>query len=167
MPSKAGSPRPPTDPYKKWISRLLDTPVPLKAISPARAFNNTEQFIEDRRPVDIRHSLTIDCEVVQNGWRPTSLRKMLEERTFLHANKALDFTITECSADRPFEVWWKVLNHGSEAEKRNEIRGQIIKSNRQDACHERTKFRGEHVVECYIIKDGVAVARDRIDVPIA
>ncbi|WP_399890796.1 nucleotidyltransferase [Streptomyces sp. BBFR51] len=151
---------------KKWRS-MFGTSVPLKAVSAAHAFDNSEQFIEDWYPVDIRHSLTIDCEVAQNGWRPASLRKMLEERTFLHANKTLDFTIIECSADRPFEVWWKVLNRGSEAEKRNEIRGQIIKSNRQDARHERTKFRGEHVVECYIIKDGVAVARDRIDVPIA
>ncbi|WP_404817815.1 nucleotide-binding domain-containing protein [Rhodococcus rhodochrous] len=27
-------------------------------------------------------------------------------------------------------------------------------------------FKGAHVVECYVIKDGIVVARDRIDVPI-
>ena len=31
---------------------------------------------------------------------------------------------------------------------------------------EHSDFRGNHVVECYIIKDGVVVARDCIDVPI-
>ncbi|MER5528746.1 hypothetical protein ABT075_29915 [Streptomyces sp. NPDC002677] len=28
-------------------------------------------------------------------------------------------------------------------------------------------FKGEHVVECYVVKDGVVVARDRIDVPVS
>ena len=28
-------------------------------------------------------------------------------------------------------------------------------------------FKGEHVVECYIVKNGIVVARDRIDVPIS
>lgn len=32
--------------------------------------------------------------------------------------------------------------------------------------HERTNFRGEHYVECYVVKDGVVVASDRIQVPI-
>lgn len=28
-------------------------------------------------------------------------------------------------------------------------------------------FEGEHVVECYVLKHGIVVARDRIDVPIS
>jgi hypothetical protein len=65
-------------------------------------------------------------------------------------------------------VKWKVLNRGDEAERRNTIRGEIISPNRAgNARHERTSFRGEHVVECYIIKDGIVVARDVIDVPIS
>ncbi|WP_257884546.1 hypothetical protein [Sulfitobacter sp. CW3] len=31
---------------------------------------------------------------------------------------------------------------------------------------ERTNFRGDHIVECYAVKDGVVVAKDRIHVPI-
>ncbi|WP_181468311.1 hypothetical protein [Streptomyces sp. Amel2xB2] len=50
------------------------------------------------------------------------------------------------------------------AERRNEIRGQIIESSRPNARNERTSFRGEHLVECYVVKDGIVVARDRIDV---
>ncbi|MEU2767953.1 hypothetical protein ABZ628_14320 [Streptomyces diastaticus] len=30
-----------------------------------------------------------------------------------------------------------------------------------------TDVGGEHVVECYVVKDGVVVARDRIDVPVS
>ncbi|WP_454229886.1 nucleotide-binding domain-containing protein [Propioniciclava flava] len=32
---------------------------------------------------------------------------------------------------------------------------------------ERSDFKGEHVVECYVVRDGVVVARDRLDVPIS
>ncbi|MCR4773329.1 MAG: hypothetical protein K5854_03085 [Prevotella sp.] len=32
--------------------------------------------------------------------------------------------------------------------------------------HESSDFRGDHYVECYIIKDGIMVARERINVPI-
>jgi hypothetical protein len=39
---------------------------------------------------------------------------------------------------------------------------QIDVPNRSQGRHEVTSFRGDHYVECYIIKGGVVVARDRI-----
>lgn len=151
---------------KKW-REVFGTAVPLKVSESARSFDDTEQFIEDRFPVDITHSVTIDCEVTQNGWRPDTLRNMLRTKTLLKADKDLKFRMTTCSVDAPYELKWKVLNRGEEAERRNNIRGQIISSSQPNARHESTSFRGEHVVECFVIKDGVVVARDRIDVPIS
>ncbi|WP_431916542.1 nucleotide-binding domain-containing protein [Micromonospora wenchangensis] len=151
---------------KKW-REVFGTAVPLETTESARSFRDTEEFIENLFPVNIGHSVTIDCEVTQNGWRPTLLRMMLRDRTPLLANKGLDFTIIECSVPEPYDVKWKVLNQGDEAERRNNIRGQIISSSRPGVRHERTSFRGEHVVECYIVKDGIVVARDVIDVPIS
>ncbi|MFV2178319.1 nucleotidyltransferase [Actinomadura sp. LOL_016] len=152
---------------KKWRA-VFGTAVPLTVTESARAFDDTEKFIEDTFPVDITHSLTIDCKVTQTGWRPALLREMLRDKTLLLPNKDLDFAITECTVPQPYEVKWKVLNRGDEAERRNNVRGQIIASNRpNDARHERTSFRGEHVVECYIVKDGIVAARDSIDVPIS
>jgi len=151
---------------KKW-REVFGTAVPLEITKSARSFSDTEEFIENLFPVDIGHTVAIDCEVTQNGWRPTLLRRMLRDRTPLLANKGLDFTIIECSVPEPYEVRWKVLNRGDEAERRNNIRGQIISSSRPGVRHERTSFRGEHVVECYVVKDGVVVARDVIDVPIS
>ncbi|MEV6632317.1 nucleotidyltransferase [Actinoplanes sp. NPDC051470] len=151
---------------KKW-RKVFGTVVPLEITESTHSFNDTEEFVETLFPVDIRHSVTIDCEVAQNGWRPALLRTMLRDRTPLLANKGLDFKIIECSAPEPYEVKWKVLNRGDEAERRNIIRGQIISSSRSGVRHERTSFRGEHVVECYIVKDGIVVARDLIDVPIS
>jgi hypothetical protein len=152
---------------KKW-REVFGTAVPLQVTESARSFKDTEQFIESQYPVDISESLEIDCKVTQNGWRPASLRDMLKNKTLLLPNKELDFTITECTVPYPSDVKWKVLNRGDEAERRDNIRGQIISPNRAgNAQHERTSFRGQHVVECYIIKDGIVVARDVIDVPIS
>lgn len=153
---------------KKW-REVFGVSVPLASatIVASRAFIDTEEFIEDKFPVDILQSVEIDCEVTQDGWRPASLRDMLRGRTPLMANKDLTFKVTACSVSYPYVLKWKVLNRGPEAQRRNKIRGQIIESSHPNARHERTSFRGEHVVECFVIKDGVVVARDRIDVPIS
>lgn len=152
---------------KKW-REVFGTSVPLKIVTEsAFSFKDTEEFIENTYPVDIRETLTIDCQVTQHGWRPASLRDMLVTKSLLRPNKQLDFSIVECSVAGPYLVRWKVLNRGAEAERRNKVRGQIVRSNRpSEGLHERTEFRGDHVVECYIIEDGVVVARDLIDVPI-
>jgi hypothetical protein len=151
---------------KKWRA-VFGTSVPLRASESSRAFDDTEEFIESMFPVDIAHSVAIDCEVTQNGWRPASLREMLRDRTLLKADKDLKFRVVDCSVDGPYELKWKVLNRGTDAEGRNMIRGQIVGSSQPNIRQERTTFRGEHVVECFVVKDGIVVARDRIDVPIS
>lgn len=57
-----------------------------------------------------------------------------------------------------------MLNRGELAKERNQIRGQIARGSREK--EERTSFRGEHIVECYAVRNGVVVAKNRIDVPI-
>lgn len=49
--------------------------------------------------------------------------------------------------------------------KRDQIRGQIEES-KFETKTEPISFDSPHFVECYIIKDGVCVARDQVDVPI-
>jgi hypothetical protein len=150
---------------RKW-REVFGTAVPLTASASARTFDDTEEFIEQSFPVDIQYSLAIDCTVTQKGWRPAFLREMLRSRSLLLANKELDFAITDCSVPPPYDIRWKVLNRGDEAERRNRIRGQIVESNQATGRHERTEFRGDHLVECYIVKEGIVVARDLIEVPI-
>ena len=57
-------------------------------------------------------------------------------------------------------------NVGEIAHIENQIRGQIKSDSNKVKHHESTRFSGPHFVECYIVKDGKCVARDRIDVPI-
>lgn len=132
----------------------------------AYQFTNTEQFVEDLYPVDIRYPLTIDCDVTQNGFRETLLSELIQRCMPLQARKSLKFRIIHNGTPPPYDVKWKVLNVGVEAERRNCIRGTII-GNGYETLHETTTFKGDHVVECYILKEGVVVARDLISVPIS
>lgn len=152
----------------KW-KKVFGKPVPSSQAAEktliAHKFDNTEEFIEDKHPVDVRYNMTIDCTVTQNGFRPDTLRSMLARKVWLRPQKMLDFSVTDCDVPQPYSLAWKVLNRGDQAEKRNEIRGQII--NEDSRTHrEATKFSGAHYVECYAIRNGVVVARDHLKVPI-
>ena len=128
--------------------------------------SSSEEFIEDHFPIDIRNNLHIDCEISQDGFLKRSLREFLGKHIPLLQNRKLRFFVSECDVRPPFQVKWKVRNVGPEAEKRNQLRGQILKDHGGKEQKETTNFYGPHFVECYVIKDGVCVARDMIDVPI-
>ncbi|WP_336232851.1 SMODS domain-containing nucleotidyltransferase [Thalassospira sp. CH_XMU1458] len=131
-------------------------------------FRNTEEFIEDRFPLDIRYEMRIDCEVTQNGFRPTLLLNLLERHNILLRKKSLRFFIAD-GTDLPAgtSIYWKVLNRGDEAERRDMIRGQIISDGGNWERRESTDFRGNHCVDCFAVLNGVVVARDNILVPIS
>ena len=154
----------------KW-KKIYGRPFPssnqvsMEALS-VHSWNNTEEFIEDRFPIDIREYLKIDCEVKQNGFRKFFLRDILRLKIPLKSQKDLLFQIKEISVKKPYQIYWKVLNRGDEAKNRNCIRGQIIKDGGYESQRESTSFRGDHIVECYCVKNGVVVAKDRILVPI-
>jgi hypothetical protein len=92
---------------------------------------------------------------------------MLTRRFRLSARKSLLFRadLTEMEAEEPYTVMWKVLNVGDEARRRNMIRGQIVPDGGYYTKKETTDFRGDHVVECYVIKNEVVVARHRLKFP--
>ena len=127
-------------------------------------YRNTEEFIENKFDIDIRFDLEIDCNVTQNGFRPFKLLNMLARKINLLPKNKLEFEIIKNTAVGDYDIYWKVLNRGDEAKKRDEIRGQIIKGDKTKIEH--TKFKGNHLVECYIVQNNVVVARDIIDVPI-
>lgn len=71
----------------------------------------------------------------------------------------INFRLEKCTVPLPYTVFWKTLNRGDEAITRNCIRGQIHEGSSTHS--ESTDFRGNHYVECYVVKDGYCVARDR------
>ncbi|MCF6188910.1 MAG: nucleotidyltransferase [Cocleimonas sp.] len=130
------------------------------------AWKNTEEFIEHKYPISIEYNIRIDCEVSQHGFMPKALREMLAKHIPLMPDKKLLFKVQSTNVPRPYSIEWKVLNRGEVAQKRNCIRGQIAPDRGHGERKESTNFKGEHVVDCYIIKNGIVVARDQINVPI-
>lgn len=156
--------------YSKWKKvygkSFPSKPAVLAESANVKSWNDTEEYIEDLHPVDIRHSVELDCEVSQNGFRDHSLRYLLSINALLKPNKSLKFTATPSDIEYPYDIKWKVLNRGAEAQRRNCIRGQIFLDDGNSQRRESTSFKGEHIVECYVVKNNVVVARNRIKVPI-
>lgn len=155
----------------KW-KKVFGSSVPKRDSNGKAALNayaHTEEFIENIFAVDLQFRITLDCTVIQKGFRPMLLSQMLRDGVWLRPQKSLCFFADLTGIPEPYEVWWKVLNRGDEAIRRNCIRGQIIKGNSKRRKNERiehTDFQGAHYVQCYIVRYGVVVARGHIDVPI-
>ena len=131
-----------------------------------KAWRNTEELIEDKFPVDIRFNIEIECDVSQNGHRKYILSEFLRRGLRLQPQKDLKFWLKSSDILGKYDLYWKILNRGSEAQRRDCIRGQIVQDKGINIKPEHTEFRGEHIAECYAVRDGVVIARDRIDVPI-
>lgn len=155
-------------PWKEIFGRLFPSATQ-GAVAKSESYGArrpTEEFIEDKFPVDIQYDLEIGYDVMYQGGREAHIRFM--ERTFpwLRIGRGLEFSVLECNVPRPFSVYWKVRNVGSIAERRDAIRGEICVDGGRMQRQEKTTFAGPHFVECYVVKDGVCVARDKVDVPI-
>lgn len=130
------------------------------------ASRNTEEFAEHKWPIDVRYHIEIGCNVDQKGFRRMSLRKMLQDHFPLRKSKTLTFYVDYCDIPGKYTLYWKVRNVGCIAHEQNQIRGRIERDGGRKQKVERTSFIGPHFVECYAIKNGVCVARNRIEVPI-
>lgn len=132
----------------------------------SKNYDDTEEFIENMFPINIREHMELDCDVIQKGFRPDSLLEILAKHCPLLPKKKLCFKIKTLTTSPPYQIYWKVLNRGKVAIERNNIRGQIVVDDGTLQKKESTVFQGNHIVECYCVKNGIVVARDRILVPI-
>ncbi|QSQ22872.1 hypothetical protein JY651_48580 [Pyxidicoccus parkwayensis] len=135
-------------------------------VADAQNTTSTEEFFEDYFPYDVRYNIHLECQVSQSGFRDFLLTDWLVKRLRLQRRKSLKFYLAWHDVPEPFDLYWKVLNRGPEAVRRNKIRGQIVRDAGHRERTETTDFYGDHYVECVAIKNGVVVATDRIHVPI-
>lgn len=126
-----------------------------------------EERIEDRYPVVLTDEVAIstefkDPENLNRYWR----RQAARQRRF-GKQRSLKFEIVHTTVEKPYQEFWKVRNFGAEARRAGALRGEILDGDGTGVHYERTEYRGDHYVECYIVKHGVCVARTRAWVPIA
>lgn len=136
----------------------------------AVSFDNTEEFIDEKYNLNEQYDVTIDCKVMGNGFTLMPLPEFIDKYAykfggFIPHNFTVKCKINSTTAPAYDKILWKVRNVGREAERRNDIRGQILE--RGVEIVENTKFFGEHYIECYLIKDGVCIAIGYVSVPIS
>ncbi len=116
-----------------------------------------EEFIEDRFRVDLTHIVEIDCDVVH--FNRAERRTLRSRGNRVPKARKLLFRIRSTDVPPPFRVFWKPRNFGPESEQARDLRGEIIADNGKNVREETTKYMGRHWMECYIVKNGVCVAR--------
>lgn len=128
-------------------------------------FDNTEQHITalgfPLRINPIYKVRLIGRVVKKTGFREYNLGTQGNK---VGRGRSIFFSIKNANIPQPYDIYWKTLNRGEHAMKMNSIRGQIDQGSSNHT--EVTSFKGNHYVECYIIKDGICVARDRQSVVI-
>lgn len=135
----------------------------------SQKINDTEEFIEDLYLVYEQYDVTIDCKVSGKGFTLMPILEYLDKyaprlKKFIPYNFSVKCKIEHTNCPSYDKVLWKVLNVGVEAERRNDIRGQIQERGKE--LTENSKFPGEHYIECYLIKNGICVAIGHVNVPI-
>lgn len=62
---------------------------------------------------------------------------------------------------KPFNIYWQIINTGDEAAKANDLRGGFEEGNLNNSIphkEETTRYSGKHSIECFIVKDGYLAA---------
>lgn len=122
-------------------------------------YRNVED-INDIYNLNLTQNIEINCKVTQDSFRETSINNL----PYLKIGASLKFNI-EYKAPLDFDkIFWKVKNSGKEAEKKDNIRGQIIEGNKEKT--EVIKYKGKHFVECYLIKGKDCIARKKLDIKV-
>lgn len=129
-------------------------------------YQETEEYIDHLMPVVIvdEYIVSLNCRVSKDGRFAGWLNEMNRNGQKVKKGCILNFQ-ANTNVPKPYNVYWKFRNKGTFAEKENKVRGQIEKTDlltNQDG----SSFEGNHYVECYIVKNGVCVAKGRINVPI-
>jgi hypothetical protein len=150
------------------LAASTPTTVLTKSAVPAGPPAPGEEFIEQRAVLNITHHVTLGSEFTEpTAWNRAMRRRSLRSRRgHVPKERSLRFFIADTDVPEPYTVLWKVRNHGVEAARLGQLRGQIMSDGGQRSRTETSRYSGRHWVECYIVKTGVCVARDHQDVVI-
>lgn len=118
-----------------------------------------EQFIDTtlRIPIRLKNRVTLIGRVRRAGVARAYDLPRRGDRVQKH--RTIDFELRDVDVTGPYEVYWKVKNHGSEAVHAGQPRGDVVVGG--TTRYESTAFAGSHYVEVYIVQNNVCVAMDR------
>ena len=101
-------------------------------------------------------SVSISAVVERPGFRPAGFQS---DGAPLAKGSRLTYA-AETDIQRPFKVYWQVVNTGLEAKRARDLRGRFEEVAIEEGKltkKERAKYQGVHSIECFIVKDGYCV----------
>jgi hypothetical protein len=110
-------------------------------------------------------NLIYSCNIsgVYNDVTDRNNRKNITASTILPKGCLLTFNAMDTNVPKPYDVYWQVVNNGEEATNDLCLRGGIFKAKTAGKgglkYSDASAFSGLHWVECFIVKNGVCVAR--------
>jgi hypothetical protein len=123
----------------------------------------SEQFITEfgiEMPKSLTHRVIVQCLVLKkSGFRHGDLKRL----GHVDVNRCLLFRVQSCSVPKPYTIYWKVRNHGLAAAREEDLRGEITITEEK---HESTLYPGQHIVECYIVREDRVWAQQQYPVRI-
>jgi len=111
-----------------------------------------------RWPTHIKGNVDIVAWAERNGFRPWRFSNGSEN---LPKKCSLRFE-AKTNIALPYKVYWQIVNTGNEARMVNGLRGEFYDGIIEKGGRERregTLYTGMHWIECFIVKDGLLVAR--------
>ncbi|MEU6006328.1 cyclic GMP-AMP synthase DncV-like nucleotidyltransferase [Streptomyces sp. NPDC047453] len=128
----------------------------------ARDLTDTEQFLDRDYGIpeilDARYRVRLTATVrAKPGFRTFNLRR---HGNVVGRDRNIEFRVSECTVPGSYQIYWKVKNTGAEAMSANCLRGKIEQDDGSRYRSEPTKYQGKHYVECYVVQNGVCVAKD-------
>jgi len=107
--------------------------------------------------------VSIQSTVRGKGFRSHSIQEFLGRFPRFLKHMILTFR-AETTVPGNVQFFWKVRNFGDAA--RDNLRGEIQQGVGMIKHNENTRYMGDHYVECYVVKDGVCVAKALLFIPI-
>lgn len=141
---------------KKYAARTGKTAPPL-ANSQALSTFVVSHRQTPRWPVVPQYKVNIRARAWRKGWRTLHFAN---GSAAIPKDHSLKF-FAKTNVPPPFEVSWQVVNTGEEARRAKQLRGDFYPGEGNDGLErkESTKYKGRHWIECFVIKEGLCVAR--------
>jgi hypothetical protein len=110
-----------------------------------------EQYISEKFPVRRSHRVEVTCDVSDPSYPNRAARRqaLRSSRGRVAKQKELFFKVVGTDVPPPYDVYWKVRNHGEEAKAANGLRGQLMPDDGTGQRKESTAYTGHHYMIPY------------------
>lgn len=129
------------------------------------AFVNPSHEKDLKIPEDLKYKINITAKIYNNSVKKYKENYYSGSRKLSKGLK-LRFYIDASHIPDPKNIIWQVVNNGKDAETARQKRGELLSDEGNMQRDEYTQYRGTHYINCFVVKNNIRVAKDRLFVKI-